>query len=45
MGVALDVSQGGISLETPNSIETGLIVLATTDREIKWIVSFWYKIY
>jgi hypothetical protein len=33
LGVALDVSQKGISLETPYSIETGLIVLATTDRE------------
>jgi hypothetical protein len=33
LGVALDVSQGGILLETPYSIETGLIVLATTDRE------------
>jgi hypothetical protein len=33
MGVALDVSQGGMSLETPYFIETGLIVLATTDRE------------
>ena len=33
LGVTLDVSQGGMSLETPYSIETGLIVLATTDRE------------
>jgi hypothetical protein len=33
LGVALDVSQKGISLETPFSIEAGLIVLATTDRE------------
>ena len=33
LGLALDVSQGGISLETPYSIETGLIVLATIDRE------------
>jgi len=33
LGVALDVSQGGISLETPYSIEKGLIVLATTDQE------------
>jgi hypothetical protein len=33
LGVALDVSQGGISFETPYSIETGLIVLATTDQE------------
>ena len=33
LGVALDVSQGEILLETPYSIETGLIVLATTDRE------------
>jgi hypothetical protein len=33
LGVALDVSQGGISLQTPHSIERGLIVLATTDRK------------
>ena len=33
LGIALDVSQGGILLETPYAIKTGLIVLATTDRE------------
>jgi hypothetical protein len=33
LGIALDVSQGGILLETPYSIKTGLIVLAATDRD------------
>jgi hypothetical protein len=33
LGVALDVSQKEISIQTPYYIETGLIVLATTDRE------------
>ena len=33
LGIALDVSQGGILLETPYSIKTGQIILAATDRE------------
>lgn len=33
LGIALDVSKGGILLETPSSIETGSIVLAATDWE------------
>jgi hypothetical protein len=33
LGIALDVSQGGILLETPYSIKAGLIVLAATDHE------------
>jgi c-di-GMP-binding flagellar brake protein YcgR len=33
LGIALDISKGGILLETPDSIKSGLIVLAATDRE------------
>ncbi len=33
MGVTLDISEGGILLETPYSIESGLLVLAATDWE------------
>ena len=33
LGIALDVSQGGILLETPYFIKTGMIILAATDRE------------
>jgi len=33
MGVAMDISKGGMLLETPDSIKPGLIVLAATDRE------------
>jgi c-di-GMP-binding flagellar brake protein YcgR len=33
LGIALDISKGGILLETTYPIESGLIVLAATDRE------------
>ena len=33
LGVALDISQGGILLETPCNIKSGLLVLATIDRK------------
>lgn len=33
LGIALDISKGGILLKTPCAIESGLIVLATLDRE------------
>ena len=33
IGIAMDVSKGGILLKTPFAIESGLIVLATLDRE------------
>jgi len=33
LGIALDISKGGILLKTPYSIESGLIVLATLDWE------------
>ena len=33
LGIALDVSKGGILMETPYPIESGLILLTTTDRE------------
>jgi predicted Zn finger-like uncharacterized protein len=33
IGIALDISKGGILLETPFAIESGLIVLATLDRK------------
>ena len=33
LGIALDISKGGILLETTDSIKSGLIVLAATDRQ------------
>jgi hypothetical protein len=33
LGVALDISEEGILLETPNNIKSGLLVLATIDRK------------
>ncbi len=33
LGIAMDISKGGILLETTNYIKSGLIVLAATDRE------------
>ena len=33
IGIALDISKGGILLETPCAIESGLIVIATLDWE------------
>lgn len=33
LGIALDISKGGILIETTDSIKSGLIVLAATDRE------------
>ena len=32
LGIALDIGKGGILLETPYSIRSGLLVLAATDR-------------
>ena len=32
LGIALDISKGGILLETPYSMESGLLVLNATDR-------------
>lgn len=37
MGVALDISKGGILLETPHLIESGIIVLTAVDREKQFI--------
>jgi len=33
LGIALDISKGGILLETPNSIESGFLVLTATDKK------------
>jgi c-di-GMP-binding flagellar brake protein YcgR len=33
LGVALDISEGGILLETPYPIKSGLLVAATTDNK------------
>jgi predicted Zn finger-like uncharacterized protein len=33
LGIALDISRGGILLETPDAIKAGLLILAATDRE------------
>lgn len=33
LGIAMDLSQGGVLLETTNYIKPGLIVLAATDRK------------
>ena len=33
LGIAMDLSKGGVLLETTNHIKSGLIVLAATDRE------------
>ena len=32
LGIVLDVSEGGILIETPNHIESGLLVLGITDK-------------
>ena len=32
LGVALDISKGGILIETPNHIKSGLLILAATDN-------------
>ena len=32
LGIVLDVSEGGILIETPNHIKSGLLVLAVTDK-------------
>jgi len=37
LGVALDISRGGILLETPYLIESGLLVLMATDRDKQFI--------
>ena len=37
LGIALDVSRGGILLETPYSIESGFLVLTATDKMKKFI--------
>ena len=33
MGIAIDISKGGILLETPSPIKPGLLVLSATDRD------------
>ena len=33
LGIAMDISKGGVLLESTNYIKSGLIVLAATDRE------------
>lgn len=33
LGIAMDVSKGGVLLETTNYIKPGLIILAATDRQ------------
>jgi len=33
LGIALDISKGGILLETPDSIKSGFLILAATDWE------------
>jgi c-di-GMP-binding flagellar brake protein YcgR len=33
LGVALDISEGGILLKTPSNIKSGLLVLATIDSK------------
>ena len=33
LGIAMDISKGGVLLETTSYIKSGLIVLAATDRE------------
>ena len=37
LGIALDVSKGGILLETPYPIESGLLVLTATDKDKNFI--------
>jgi hypothetical protein len=37
LGIALDISKGGILLKTPCAIESGLIVLATVDLENNFV--------
>ena len=37
LGIALDVSRGGILLETPYSIESGVLVLTATDKMKKFM--------
>ena len=37
MGVALDISKGGILMETPHFIESGIIVITAVNREKQFI--------
>ena len=37
LGIALDVSKGGILLETPYLIESGVLVLTATDKEKNFV--------
>jgi hypothetical protein len=37
LGIALDISQSGILLETPDSIKSGLVLLTATDKRKKLI--------
>ena len=37
LGIALDISEGGILLKTPNKIKSGLLVLATIDKKMNLI--------
>ena len=37
LGIALDVSKGGILLETPDPIESGLLVLTATDKDKNFV--------
>jgi hypothetical protein len=37
LGIALDISKGGILLETPDSIESGFLMLTATDKFKKFI--------
>ena len=37
LGIALDVSKGGILLETPYPIESGLLVLTATDKDKNFV--------
>jgi predicted Zn finger-like uncharacterized protein len=37
LGIALDVSRGGILLETPNPVKSGLLLLTATDKEKNFI--------
>jgi predicted Zn finger-like uncharacterized protein len=37
LGIALDVSKGGILLETPYPIESGLLVITATDKDKNFV--------
>ena len=37
LGIALDVSKGGILLETPDPIKSGLLVLTATDKDKNFV--------